>query len=158
MTLTIASPILTPLQEHVRACGQQDKEAGGFLLGPHDTPTINVLALATGAGVERSRGLFRVSGKALDRLFSWAEANDCRIWAQVHSHPRQSFLSDTDETYGFRVEGFLSAVIPNYATPPLLPERWGWWTFTRGVWRDAAGPEVVQHPGRIISFNEDGIQ
>ena len=158
MNLIIATSILAPLQEHVRAWGRQDKEAGGFLLGSHDAPSVDILALAEGPGVERSRGLFRVSGKALDRLFAWAEENDCRVWAQVHSHPRGSFLSDTDETYGFRVEGFISAVIPDYATPPLQPETWGWWTFAGGVWRSVSAAGTVERPARIITFDEDGVR
>lgn len=158
MNLTIPTSILEPLQQHVRAWGQKDNEAGGFLLGPHDAPSIDILAFAEGAGVERSRGLFRVSGKALDRLFAWAEDHDRRVWAQVHSHPRGSFLSHTDETYGFRVEGFISAVIPDYATPPLRPETWGWWTFEAGDWRSVAAPARSDLSSRVITFDEEGVR
>jgi len=158
MTFTIATSLLPPLQEHVRGYGTQDAEAGGFLLGATGVASADVLALAEGVGIERSRGLFRVSGTALERLFAWADDHELRVWAQVHSHPRGSFLSPTDKTYGFRVEGFLSAIIPDYPRPPLDPHTWGWWTFTAGVWRRAGTPSVADVPARVIVFDETGVR
>lgn len=158
MNFTLAAQLLTPLQDHVRQWGKQDKEAGGFLLGSGDGSSAHVLALAEGVGIERSRGVFRVSGKALEQLFAWAEVENCRVWAQVHSHPRGSFLSDTDERYGFRVEGFISAVIPDYATPPRTPDAWGWWTFAEGIWQSVGAPSVTRAETRIVVFDEEGVK
>lgn len=158
MNFTLAAPLLTPLQDHVRHWGKQDKEAGGFLLGSGEGASAHVLALAEGVGIERSRGVFRVSGKALEQLFAWAETEKCRVWAQVHSHPRGSFLSQTDETYGFRVEGFISAVIPDYARPPRTPVSWGWWTFADGIWQSVGAPSVTGGETRIVVFDEEGVK
>jgi hypothetical protein len=98
-----------------------------------------------------------VGGKALDHLFAWAETENLRVWAQVHSHPRGSFLSGTDKTYGFRVEGFISAVIPDYAEAPLAADAWGWWTFARGEWRSTVPPTVTAGSSRVFTFSEDGV-
>jgi len=73
VSFSIASELLQPLQEHVRGHGLADSEAGGFLLGPYGSASATVLALAEGIGIERSRVLFRVSGRAIDRLFAFAE-------------------------------------------------------------------------------------
>lgn len=158
MTFSIAETILDPLHDHVRQYGGDDAEAGGFLLGAYDDATATVLALADGVGVERSRGLFRVSGTAMEQLFAFADDENLRVWAQVHSHPRGSFLSLTDETDGFRVAGFLSGVIPHYAAPPREPATWGWWTFRDGAWQPAETPGVANRPSRIITFDEEGVR
>ncbi|MEA2236118.1 MAG: hypothetical protein QOC81_842 [Thermoanaerobaculia bacterium] len=158
MMFTISDSILEPLNLHVRGYGAHNAEAGGFLLGPYDAGAATVLALAEGVGIERGRGLFRVSGKAMDQLFAWADEERLRVWAQVHSHPRRSFLSLTDEMYGFRVARFLSGVIPQYAKPPLDPAAWGWWVFTDGEWRSSERPGVVEVASRIVTFDQAGVR
>lgn len=158
MSFSISSELLKPLQEHVRGYGLVDAEAGGFLLGSYGDASATVLALAEGVGVERSRGGFRVSGKAIDRLFAFAEDKELRVWAQVHSHPHGSFLSIIDETDGFRVAGFLSGVIPDFAAPPREPASWGWWTFEDGVWQAGPSPSMVERPGRVVTFDEMGVR
>lgn len=158
MSFSISSELLDPLHDHVRGYGRMDVESGGFLLAPFDSPTMTVLALADGVGVERGRGYFRVSGKAIDRLFDFAEAESLRVWAQVHAHPRGSFLSETDERDGFRVEGFVSGVIPNFAAPPREPQRWGWWTFADGIWQAATVPLAATAPGRVVTFDETEVR
>src|SRR5687767_12390560 len=65
MSFSIASELLQSLQDHIRGYGLRDAESGGFLLGPYDASTATLLALAEGVGIERSRGMFRVSGKAI---------------------------------------------------------------------------------------------
>jgi hypothetical protein len=158
MRFAVSSNLLEPFQEHVRHYGQHDVESGGFLLGPYDTATVTVLALAEGVGIERSRVFFRVSGRAIDRLFNFAEAEELRVWAQVHAHPRGSFLSETDERDGFRVDGFISGVIPDFAAPPREPASWGWWTFTGGMWREAVAPSIAAAPARVVTFDETGVR
>ena len=158
MSFSISSELLDPLQDHVHRYGRMDVESGGFLLGPYESRNVTVLALADGVGVERGRGYFRVSGKAIDRLFDFAEVEGLRVWAQVHAHPRGSFLSETDERDGFRVEGFVSGVIPNFAAPAREPQRWGWWTFTEGIWQAATAPFPATAPGRVVMFDETEVR
>lgn len=155
---SIARTLLEPLQDHVRDHGRRDDEAGGFLLGTYEDPVATVLALAEGVGVERSRGFFRVSGTAMEQLFTFAENENLRVWAQVHSHPRRSFLSETDETDGFRVEGFISGVIPNYVKPPRKPQSWGWWTFHHGAWEATGIPSLNGGVSRVVTFDATGIR
>jgi hypothetical protein len=156
--LMISEKLLRPLGDHVRAHGGADAEAGGFLLGGREIPLATVLALAEGPGVERSRGIFRVSGAAIDQLFAWAEERELRVWAQVHSHPRGSFLSDIDEREGFRVEGFISAVIPDYGDPPEAPSAWGFWRFVGGAWSAIEPAHTTGAAGSVYTFSEDGVR
>lgn len=157
-SLMISETLLRPLHEHVRAHGRADVEAGGFLLGGGENPVATVLALAEGRGVERSRGIFRVSGRAIDQLFAWAEERELRVWAQVHSHPRGSFLSDIDEREGFRVEGFISAVIPDYSDPSEAPSAWGFWRFAGGAWSAIESAQTTGAAGSVYTFSEDGVR
>jgi hypothetical protein len=158
MNLLIATDLLQPLQAHVRAYGLHHAESGGFLLGCYEGSAATVLALAEGVGIDRNPGFFRVSGKAIDRLFEFADQQSLRVWAQVHAHPRDSFLSITDKRDGFRVAGFLSGVIPDYAMPPLNPADWGWWTFVNGAWQTAPSPTTIDMTGRVVIFDETGIR
>jgi hypothetical protein len=158
MTFSIASELLHPLHDHVRGYGLQDVESGGFLLGPYDPASATVLALAEGVGIARSRGLFCVSGRAIDQLFAFADSEHLRVYAQVHAHPRGSFLSETDERDGFRVDGFISGVIPNYAEPPHDPGSWRWWTFRDGLWQTIVAPSVDAQNGRVVTFDETGVR
>lgn len=108
--------------------------------------------------MDRSRGIFRVSGKAIDQLFSWADERELRVWAQVHSHPRGSFLSEIDKREGFRVEGFISTVIPNFGDPPEVPSEWGFWAFVGGVWTPINAARATRGDGSVFRFSEDGVR
>lgn len=156
--LMIAEPLLRPLRDHVRGHGRANAEAGGFLLGGREMQLATVLALAEGRGVDRSRGVFRVSGRAIDQLFTWAEERELRVWAQVHSHPSGSFLSDIDEREGFRVDGFISAVIPNFSDPPEAPSEWGFWRFVDGAWAAIEPARISGGAGSVFTFSEDGVR
>lgn len=158
MTLVIHNDLLLPLNAHIQKHGVADCEAGGFFLGLRETPIASVLALAEGRGVERHRGVFRLSGMAIEALFEWADAEGLRVWAQVHSHPRGSFLSPTDARDGFRVTGFLSAVVPNFANPPTQPSSWRFWRFTGGAWKQEEPAAVVVGAGKIVEFDEEGVR
>jgi hypothetical protein len=156
MNLSIADSVTTALQHHVREWGQLDRETGAFLLNHSDSQIVDMIAWPQTAGVVRSRGQFRVSGLALARLFDWCGEHDVQIAALLHSHKKKAFLSPTDLKYGFAAEGFLSAIVPDYATPSANPARWGWWRFQDGEWVDEHSPIVRTAPFNGVSFDEDG--
>lgn len=134
-------------------------ETGGFLVGEAShSEVIAVVAMAGERGIERSRGVFRISAAAIDMLFEWADKHALRIPAQFHSHEMGGVLSDIDRREGFNVRGFISCVVPEYREPPQDANRWGWWRFDGGRWL-TAGPAVAM-AGQIavVTFDEDSVR
>lgn len=77
-----------------------------------------------------------VSGEELHRINLWLFKNSFRLVAQVHSHPREAYHSQTDDRYAMvSTSGGLSLVVPDFAVAPfnldeyavyrLVPEH-GW--------------------------------
>ncbi|MBN8675446.1 MAG: Mov34/MPN/PAD-1 family protein [Chitinophagales bacterium] len=80
--------------------------------------------------------LYSVDGDELHRINMWLYQNGMTLVAQIHSHPREAYHSETDDRYPIMaVVGGLSIVIPDFAFRPfsikdwavyrLLPQR-GW--------------------------------
>jgi hypothetical protein len=144
----------------VRAYGTQRVETGGFLLSPiGDAGQVSSLALAGTVGITRRRGLFAVSGIALDRLFTWADDKRLRIPAQFHSHRGRAFLSPTDLAHGLSVRGFVTCIVPFWNNPPNDPAQWGWWQFDGKNWRDETSPRTDPHRKlAVVTFDERGVR
>lgn len=150
-----AGPVIT---QEVRGFGQRDVETGGFLLAPKGQGTVTVVAFAGQAGVTRQRQLFKVSALALDQLFAFAGQRACWVPAQFHSHAADAFLSFTDQQYGLRVSGFISAVVPRFADPPTDLAAWGWWRFSSENWTPFQPPPIQGHEVEAVIFDEEGIR
>jgi hypothetical protein len=155
----ISQGLLDAIHAEVAAYGRHGRETGLFMLAPLGTTRISHVAFAGTRGIIRRRGLFTVSARALARLFRYARERELTVVAQLHSHEHGAFLSDCDLQHGFAVEGFTSAVIPDFKAPPRDPRRWGWWQFSSGRWeaRPAYGLLPVGE-GTLLDFDEDGIR
>jgi hypothetical protein len=154
----IPQVLLDAIHAEIAAYGRYGRETGLFLLVPPDATRISHLAFAGTRGITRRRGLFAVSARALAQLFRYARERELTVAAQLHSHERGAFLSDCDLQHGFAVEGFTSAVIPDFKAPPRDPSRWGWWQFSDGCWQ--ARPAYGLLPGgegTLLDFDEYGI-
>jgi hypothetical protein len=158
-------PVVLPAESvsaiiaEVRRHGRLDLETGGFLLGPEAEPSrVEVIALAGDQGIERAWGLFRVSGRAVEQIFAWAEEHELRIPAQFHSHGRGARLSSLDRREGFNVRGFISCVVPSYRKPPPDPLAWGWWWFNGTSWVDAPAPAFRAGRAAVVTFDEAGVR
>jgi hypothetical protein len=153
-THAIPHGLLHRINADVAHHGARDRETGMFLLAPRDAPTITTLALAGSAGVTRRRGHFAVSGKALARLFAHARTNALVVLAQIHSHGGAAFLSEVDLRHGFAVEGFTTAVIPDYRHPPIDPAAWGWWQHNGHGWQSTTPYFATLGDAYTITFDE----
>jgi hypothetical protein len=162
MTVLIPAPGVTAIVDETATFGVQDLETGGFLLAPRascpdrDSP-VAVIALAGDTGIMRGRGVFQISGRALDRIFTFADDHDLWIPAQFHSHKVGAFLSWTDQRHGLRVDEFISSVIPTYACPPRDLARWGWWQFVSGAWHGTEPGRVTGETVETLRFDEAGV-
>lgn len=156
--LVITEQAVARLLADVRLHGGRPTEAGAFLLAPAgESERLELVALAGERGIHRARDLLKVSGSAIERLFSWAADRDLMIRAQVHSHRRTAYLSPTDLRGGFSVDGFVTCVIPHYAAPPAEPERWGWWEYGAGRWTTRAAPTAVAGDAEVVHFDAGGV-
>lgn len=141
----------------VAAWGGRGAETGGFLLCRQDEKRVEKVALTGARGIRRAPDQFVLSGRALSMLFTYAEECELSIWAQFHSHGRAAFLSHTDLTHGFSVEGFVTTVIPYFAAPPEHPKEWGWWIYEK-EWRETKAPRLADGPTGLIRFDEEGVR
>jgi hypothetical protein len=158
-TTFISSTVADLVHEHVIRYGALDVETGLFLLAPRGSDTVTSVAFAGTHGVERHRGRFALSGRAVSKLLRYLGEQDLISAAQVHSHRGRAGLSRTDLNYGFSVEGFTSAVIPYYRRPPLDPKDWGWWRYHDGHWQ-TIGPFSLDTNASEVSaviFDEGGV-
>ncbi len=154
--LTLPDKAVAAITGHVAYHGAKNVETGGFLLAPRGEDTISVVALAGGVGITRRPDLFQISEYALDRLFAHADEHDLWIPAQFHSHGLTAFMSACDVDHGLSVRGFVTTILPYFASPPEDPAQWGWWRFD-GVWTPLAPPSRSHEPIHVIAFAEDGI-
>jgi hypothetical protein len=142
--LTLREGAVNLLLEEVETFGAVPAETGAFLLAREDNiDELSVVAVPGGEGVSRRRNLFAVSAEAISRLFDVATQRGLVIRAQLHSHRRGAFLSPTDLEHGFNVEGFVTCVVPTYASPPREPARWSWWRFETGTWVRHPAPSIL---------------
>jgi hypothetical protein len=144
--------------DHVRCYGHLGVETGGFLYMAPDSEIVGGVALTGTKGITRQRGLFRISGEAIDALFSWAEDASLYVPIQWHSHAIEAFLSYVDRKSGFSVDGFISAVLPFFKNPPADLSKWSWNIFQEGDWSLVEAPKVVDGAVQIVVFDEDGVR
>jgi hypothetical protein len=102
--------------------------------------------------------MFQVSELAMDRLFEFAADRGYWVPAQFHSHLARAFLSVTDQEHGLRVNGFTSAVVPDFADPPASVAAWSWWRFGSGGWVAAPAPHTADGDVEVVIFDEDGVR
>jgi hypothetical protein len=154
--LSITTGCVATIAYEVAAWGARDVETGGFLLGGDDGRLATV-ALSARVGITRRRDLFVVSGRAIAGLFAYANERGLAVRAQFHSHAQEAFLSKSDLTHGFGVDGFITCVLPTYASPPRDAAGWGWWVYRR-AWTPTAAPLVARGEALVVRFDEGGAR
>jgi hypothetical protein len=147
------------LCDDIRRNGQLDLETGGLLLAEPGSAVATVVAIAGTAGIIRGYGLFAITRPAFDAIFTWGEDRGLQVRAMVHSHAEEAFLSRTDREGGLRVKGFISAVVPAFADPPLNPSAWRWWIYASG-WTPISAPATDMTARRTdaVVFDGDGVR
>jgi hypothetical protein len=153
----ITQAAVAAIAAEVARYGAAGVETGGFLLVPRSNPTVTTVAAMAGAtGMVRRPDQFVISAAAVDVLSGWADDHDLRIAAQFHAHGGAAFLSPIDGRGGVRVDGFISAVVPTFRTPPAAATAWAWFAFRDGAWRPRPALPTVTGGIGIVAFDEDG--
>ena len=93
----------------------------------------------------------RVDGDELHRLNIWLFEHHEQLGMQVHSHPKEAYHSETDDTYPIvTARGGLSLVVPNFGRDGV--RGWGvaWYRLSFAGWDELASDEVE----RLIQLEE----
>ena len=131
--LRLASDILQKTFSTLRECGRGECECAVYWIGPSQSNAVN--------GVEHPIHRRSPFGYELDDLWLtdfWKRlaASKHSVKAQVHTHPGEAFHSSTDDRWPIvSQEGFLSIVIPDFATGEIsLNNAWIGRLREDGIW------------------------
>ena len=116
--LTISEGLVLETLHTLNHCGRRARECVVMWLGPLDQRGIVDLVLH--AEHESDPHGYEIDPGWMHRLWmSLSEQKRC-VRAQVHTHPKQAFHSETDDAYpAVNAAGFVSIVVPHYARPPI---------------------------------------
>lgn len=138
--LRLASDILQKTFSTLRECGRGQCECAIYWIGPSESNAVN--------GVEhpihrRSPFGYEIDDHWLTDFWKRLAASKHSIKAQVHTHPGEAFHSATDDKWPIvSQEGFLSIVIPDFATGEIsLENTWIGRLNEDGVWSRLGSPE-----------------
>lgn len=102
----------------LRSCGDNRRECQLYWVSPWASPTQLT-------GVVHPKHASGYAGLSIDSDWInsfWRDLSDrdLGVRVQVHTHPGEAFHSITDDTYPLLFDpGFLSLVIPNFASGPI---------------------------------------
>lgn len=118
MALRIPYPLLAETFERLRQCGGGTRECQALWVGPWSH--ADIVSRVVHPAHSASPVGFQLDDAWLNAF--WFELADRGegIRAQVHTHPGAAYHSRTDDDFPvIRTEGFLSLVIPCFATGPI---------------------------------------
>ena len=116
--MKIQREVLGEAFEHLRLCGDGQRECVVYLTGPLDSPDLvdGVVHPAHTA----SAGHYEVGSRAIAELWRELLSSGRSVRMQVHSHPAGAYHSGRDDAYALvSTPGYLSLVIPGFALGPV---------------------------------------
>lgn len=119
--LRLTSAILAETFDILRSCGRGRCECVVYWTSPADNDAIDGVKHPTH---QRSPYGYRIDDGWLTGFGLQLGRDRRSVKAQVHSHPRRAFHSRTDDDWPIVAQpGFLSVVIPNFASGDMTLER-----------------------------------
>jgi hypothetical protein len=115
----------------LKAAGKESFEAvalfAGSIEGGHAIIKEAILPLQKSYKLE-SGLMYAVDGKELHRINVWLYENKMSLLAQIHSHPKEAYHSETDDEFPIVATiGGLSIVVPNFAKGNLNHMNWAYY-------------------------------
>ncbi len=123
---------------HLREAGRRRREQGAFWGGLVSAEGVGLVTTLYLPRTRNNFGWVEISDEGvLERLNQAVAERGEYLLAQVHSHPRDAFHSETDDAGAICGDpGFLSIVVPNYADRDYGPDEWAAFELTGGGWRE----------------------
>lgn len=138
--LRLGADILQKTFCTLRECGRGECECAVYWIGPSESNLVN--------GVEhpihwRSPFGYEINDRWLTDFWKRLAASKHGVKAQIHTHPGEAFHSASDDKWPIvSQEGFLSIVIPDFATGEIsLKNAWLGRLRGDGIWTRLASPE-----------------
>lgn len=127
--------------EHMRKAGKEYLEGVALFAGKEEgeeflvTETIIPKQIATSL---EDGLLYSVDADELYRINMYLYENGLSLIAQIHSHPRKAFHSDTDDVFPIvTTGGAVSIVVPDFANQDISIESWAVFRITeKGGWHE----------------------
>lgn len=120
--------------DHMRKMGKQGFEGVALFAGKEVGERFMVdrtlvpkqIALSIEYGL-----LYSVPGEELHRLNVFLYENNLSLIAQIHSHPKEAFHSETDDAFPIvTTVGCVSIVVPNFASGDIEINTWAVYRLT----------------------------
>jgi hypothetical protein len=114
--------------QHMRKMGEQGFEGVALFAGKESGEsfivTTTLVPQQTALSIEYGL-LYSVSGEELHRLNVFLYENELSLIAQIHSHPKEAFHSDTDDASPIvTTVGGISIVVPDFASGAIDVRQW----------------------------------
>ncbi len=140
--LRVAGDVLPATFRVLRDCGQGECECAVYWTGPGSERLVD--SVEHPAHTHSPFG-YEVKSDWLTDFCKRLAATKRSVKAQVHTHPGEAFHSASDDCWPIvSQEGFISVVIPNFATGrPTLDEAWVGTILRDGSWQRLASASEV---------------
>ena len=110
--------VLCETFRHFRWCGAGRRECQTLWVGPWSSP--NLITDVVHPQHTAHRGGFVIEDVWLSEFWLRLARNNLGIRVQVHTHPSAAFHSPIDDEFPIvHTPGFLSLVVPNFASGPI---------------------------------------
>jgi len=139
---------LVSAYKHFRTMGRKSLEGVALWVGKFDGEdfVVTETVIPEQRGISSDDGLLYVVGEAELRRFNcWLYENQLRLVAQLHSHPRSAYHSETDDEYPIMTTlGGYSLVIPDFGAGSPLLSNCAIFRLTEQSWEKIAQDEVAK--------------
>lgn len=133
--------------EFLSKAGDKGYEAVALFVGSiqENRATVTDLILPEQKSYKLETGLlYAVGGEELHRINVWLYKNKLKILAQIHSHPREAYHSETDDEFPIMATvGGLSIVVPNFAMDELSHLHWAYYRLSDTATWDELSEDVI---------------
>jgi Prokaryotic homologs of the JAB domain len=141
----------------VQRPGRDGKEGGVFWVGTRaPVSVVHAVVVPAGHGVIEAASFWQVSPEVYGAISRWAADRGWSLLGICHTHGEgvPARLSTQDRRHLVRAPGVLAVVIGSGGRDHDL-ERWGWYEFTSGAYREISPDERHR---RLRLTDEGGIE
>lgn len=145
--LTVPSAIWAKLLRELHQRTEERHESGAFLLGPAAVSGRRVSDTVFYDELDPDAyrtGIVELQGASFGALWERCRSSGLSVVADIHVHPRAAFQSWADRNNPMiATAGHLALIVPDFARPPVVPEKLGFYEYHGGHhWRSLGGSKI----------------